>query len=161
MSLYLELQKRYEARETALQSQLHLLSKAAADLATGLGQYLGLSGSRWHHPDGKAGDRYVRLGEGSAAAFKEKQWIELSSLKGVVGFSLALTLVSEGRESRVTYVFDMGVRFSDEGYLFDVNGVGVLLTVEDVKEGRFEPVYNQLVEKLMGWLDHSDILIKT
>lgn len=160
MSLYSDLQKRYETRETAVQTQLHLLSKSAGDLASGFGKYLELPGDRWNHPDGKAGDRYVRLGEGSASAFKEKRWMELSSLNGTVNFSLALTVVSEDRESRTIYVFDMSVQFCDDGYLFEVNGKGVTLGVDDVKAGSFEPVYNLIVEKLITLLDQSQILIK-
>lgn len=160
MSLYADLQKRYEARETAIQTQLRLLSKSAGDLASGFGKYLGLPGDRWSHPDGKAGDRYVRLGEGSASAFKEKHWPELSSVNGKVDFSLAFTLVSEDRDSRTTYVFDMSVQFCDGGYLFDVNGKGVTLSVDAVKSGSFEPVYNQIVEILIARLDESKVLIK-
>jgi hypothetical protein len=160
MSLYADLQKRYETREAAIQAQLHLLSKAAADLASGFGKYLGLPGDRWNHPDGKIGDRYVTLGEGAGHAFKEKRWNELSSLNGKVDFSLALTIVSEDRDSRTIYVFDMSVQFCDEGYLFDVNGKGVILEVESVKSGSFEPVYNQIVEILIARLDQSKILIK-
>ncbi|QRK85088.1 hypothetical protein JN757_04730 [Pseudomonas granadensis] len=160
MSLYVDLQKRYETRETAIQAQLHLLSKAAGDLASGFGKYLGLPGDRWNHPDGKAGDRYVRLGEGAANAFKEKRWHELSSLNGKVEFSLALTIVSEDRDNRTSYVFDLSVQFCDEGYLFDINGKGVTLEVDAVKSASFEPVYNQIVETLIARLDHSKILIK-
>lgn len=160
MSLYSDLQKRYETRETAIQTQLHLLSKSAGDLASGFGKYLGLPADRWNHPDGKVGDRYVRLGEGSAAAFKDKHWPELSSLNGKVDFSIALTLVSEDRNNRTTYVFDMSVQFCDGGYQFDVNGKGVTLSVDAVKSGSFEPVYNQIVEMLIARLDQSKILIK-
>ncbi|MFJ2982241.1 MULTISPECIES: hypothetical protein [unclassified Pseudomonas] len=160
MSIYSDLQRRYVSRETAIQAQLHLLSKSAGDIASGFGKYLGLPGDRWHHLDGKAGERYVRLGQGSASAFQEKRWIELSSLNGKVDFSIALTLVSEDRESRACYVFDMSVRFCDAGYLFEINGQSVVLSVEDVKAGSFEPVYNQLVQILISRLDDSDILIK-
>ncbi|WP_172232377.1 hypothetical protein [Pseudomonas sp. CM25] len=160
MSLYSDLQQRYESRESAIQGQLYLLSKAAGELASGFGKYLGVPSDKWNHPDGKAGERYVRLGEGSASAFKEKRWVELSSLKGKVDFSIALTLVSEDRASRVTYVFELGVQFTEFGYLFEVNGRGVPLTVEDVKAGDFEPVYSQIVEQLLARLDKSDILIK-
>lgn len=160
MSLYSDLQKRYEARETAVQTQLHLLSKSVGDLASGFGKYLGLPGERWNHPDGKAGDRHIRLGEGSAAEFKEKHWSGLSSLNGKVEFSIALTLVAEDRDSRTTYVFDMSVQFCDDGYLFDVNGKGVILGVDAVKAGSFEPVYSQIVEILIARLDQSEILIK-
>lgn len=160
MSLYEDLQKRYVIREDAIQTQLHLLSKSAGDLASGFGKYLGLQEARWNHPDGKVGDRYVRLGEGSAAAFKEKHWPELSSVNGKVNFSISLTLVSEDRGSRTAYIFDLSVQFCDVGYLFDVNSKGVTLSVEDVKAGSFEPVYNQIVEILIGRLDPSKILIK-
>ena len=160
MSIYSDLQKRYESREVAIQAQLHLLSKSAGDLAAGFGSYLGLTSERWNHPGGKAGNRYVMLGEGSAASFKEKPWIALSSVNGKVDFSLALTLVSEDRESRTTYVFDLGVQFTDDGYLFEVNGQGVTISVDEVKAGNFESVYNLIVEKLMTQLDKSQILIK-
>lgn len=160
MSLYSELQKQYESRETAMQAQLHLLSKSAGDLAAGFGKYLGLPSERWNHADGKVGERYVMLGEGSAGSFKEKRWIELSSLNGKVDFSLALTIVSEDRESRATYVFDLTVSFTEDGYLFAVNNRGATISVDAVKAGSFEPVYSLIVEMLKARLDKSQILIK-
>ncbi|OLS61873.1 hypothetical protein [Pseudomonas putida] len=160
MSIYADLQKRYESHETALHTQLHLLSKAAGDLAAGFGKYLGLPGERWNHPDGKVGERYVRLGEGSVDSFQEKRWIELSSSKGKVDFSIAITLVSEDRDSRTTYIFSMGVQFCEDGYLFEVQGHGVSLAIEAVKAGVFDPVYMLIVDRLVARLDPSSILIK-
>jgi hypothetical protein len=160
-TVFQEIQNDFEVREAAIQLQLNLLSKAVGKMAAGFGNYLGLPAPRWNHLDGKAGDFYIRLGEGSANSFKEKPWMQLSSLGGVVSFSLAVTVDSEDREIRTTYVFDMKVRFCGDGYQFDLNdNVHQILSVDEVQGGVFDPVYSMIVTQLKALLDPSKIFIK-
>ncbi|SPO68127.1 hypothetical protein [Pseudomonas sp. JV241A] len=161
MSIYTDLQNRYENREAALAKQVYLLSKAAAGLSDSFGSYLGLPSPRWNNPEGKPGDYYVRLGVGERNAFEEKPWTQMSSLGGVVSFSIALTLVSEDCYSRTTYVFPVSVEFVEGGYLFKLNeGDQVLLSVAEVTSGAFSEVHSKMVERLTQILDPSKVLIK-
>ncbi|UVK81431.1 hypothetical protein LOY46_17890 [Pseudomonas sichuanensis] len=160
MTIYTELQNRFEAREAALAKQVYLLSKAAAGLSDNFGKYLGLPSPRWNYPDGKAGDYYVRFGVGERSSFEEKPWTQMSSLDGVVSFSMALTLISEDRFARTIFVFPMSVEFFDTGYLFKLNeGEQVLISVADVQSGAFDEVYSKMVARLGRILDPSQVLI--
>lgn len=162
MSVYEDLQQRFEKREAALSLQLHLLSKAAGDVASGLRFYLGLPSPKWNYPDGKAGDAYIRLGVGEKDRFEEKPWMTLSSKGGVVSFSLAVTILSEDREFRSIYVFNMSVCFCEGGYLFDVEGDRQqVVSVDDVKSGNLDSVYEMIVSQLKALLDPERILIKS
>ena len=85
----------------------------------------------------------------------------LSSVGGVVAFTLAVTIVSEDRDSRVVYFFNMSVRFCDEGYLFDIEGDRQqIVSVDDVKSGNFDLVYALIVAQFKAVLDPDRILIK-
>ena len=160
MSIYAELQDRYENREAALNNQVLLLTKAASQLASHFAGYLGLLAPRWNHADGKVGDRYVRLGEGRAASFEEKNWSELSAIDGVVSFSIALTVVSDDCQSRVTYVFPMSIEFIQTGYLVKLlDSEAAMLTPAEVEAGLFGEIYSMLVDRLRSLLDPSKVLI--
>lgn len=161
MSLYEAIQTSYEEREARMALQLSLLAQAAGNMASHFRHYLGLQTARWHHPDGKAGDDYIRLGTGSAKSFEEKSWMTLSSRNGVVPFSLAVTIVSEDRMFRTNYVFEMTVSFIIDGYLFTLEeGEEELVSVEYVKANNFDPVHKMLSARLMNVLDPSKIMIK-
>lgn len=162
MSVYEDIQERFEKREAALSQQLHLLSKAAGDVASGLRLYLGLPSHRWTYPDGKVGDAYIRLGVGQKDRFEEKPWMTLSSKGGVVAFSLAVTVVSQSQEFRSIYVFNMSVQFCEDGYLFDVEGDRQqIVSVDDVKAGDLDSVHEMIVSQLKSLLDPERILIKS
>ncbi|WP_182374904.1 hypothetical protein [Pseudomonas putida] len=161
MSIYAALQSRYESRETALNTQVFLLTKATSKLAANFGGYLGLPEPRWKRADNTSGDLYVRLGEGQGDRFEERPWTQLSAIDGVVTFSIALTMVSEDCQSRTTYVFPMSIEFSEFGYLVKLNNNEfVTLTPAEVEAGVFVEVYAKVVARLKTVLDPSKILIK-
>ena len=161
MSLYEAIQTSYEEREARMALQLNLLAKAAGNMASHFRHYLGLQTARWHHPDGKAGDDYIRLGTGSPNSFEEKPWMTLSSRNGVVPFSLAVTIVSEDRMFRATYVFEMTVHFILDGYLFTLGeNDEELVSVDYVKADNFDPVHKMISARLMSLLDPAKIMIK-
>lgn len=161
MSVYDDIQDLFEKRETALNLQLHLLAKAAGDVAGGLRVYLGLPSHKWNYPDGKAGDAYVRLGVGQKSQFEERPWMGLSSQGGVVQFTLSICIHTEDRTYRAFYFFSMSVRFCDEGYLFEIEGDRQqVISVDDVKSGNFAPIYELIVAQLKAVLDPERILIK-
>lgn len=163
MTLFEDIQRRYEDLEAAQLLQLNLLAKAAGNMASGFPTYLGLTAPRWTDRNGKVGDSYVRLGEGASDKFQEKRWMLLGSIGGVVPFSLAVTIQSSDKSMQTTYVFEMSVKFCEDGYLFDLKDIvePVVLSVEDVKQENFAPVYNLLLARLRTVLDPSKILIKT
>lgn len=162
MTLFEQLRERYTDYDAALTEQITLLTRAAGNLTAGLGGYLGLPTPRWHNEDGKPGDKYVRLGTGSVDDFKETQWQMLSGLNGVVSFLVALTVDSPAAyRERFTFVFEFDLKFCEDGYLFQIKHVGdVVVGASDVAGGRFEPVYNVMLEKLHDSLDPSKILIR-
>ena len=161
MSLYEAMQSSYEEREARMALQLNLLAKAAGSMASHFRHYLGLQTARWQHPDGKAGDDYIRLGTGSAKSFEEKPWMMLSSRSGVVPFSLAVTIVSEDRMFRATYVFEMTVQFIIDGYLFTLDTGGEeLVSVDYVKAENFDPIHKMISAQLINLLDPAKIIIK-
>ena len=161
MSLYEAMQSSYEEREARMALQLNLLAKAAGSMASHFRHYLGLQTARWHHPDGKAGDDYIRLGTGSAKSFEEKPWMMLSSRNGVVPLSLAVTIVSEDRMFRATYVFEMTVQFIIDGYLFTLDTGGEeLVSVDYVKAENFDPIHKMISAQLINLLDPAKIIIK-
>ena len=161
MSSYEAIQTSYEEQEARMALQLNLLAKAAGNMASHFRHYLGLQTAKWHHPDGKAGDEYIRLGTGSAESFEEKPWMMLKSRGGVVPFSLAVTIVSEDRTRRVTYVFEMTVKFTIDGYLFTLGEGGEeLVSVDYVKANNFDPIHKLISSQLMSFLDPAKIIIK-
>lgn len=161
MSVYEDIQDLFEKRETALNLQLHLLAKAAGDVAGGLRIHLGLPSPRWNYPDGKAGDAYVRLGVGQKSQFEEKPWMALSSEGGAVPFTLSVCIHTEDRSFRAFYFFKMSVRFCDDGYLFEIEGDRQqVISVDEVKSGKLAPIYDMIVGQLKAVLDPARILIK-
>ncbi len=160
MSLYDELQQDYKSQQEAMTLQLNLLARAAGNMVASLPAYLGIPSARWNHHDGKAGDAYVRLGEGPPLDFKDKSWMNLSSKGGVVSFSVAVTIVSEDRNQRVTYVFEMDARFCDHGYRFALNDVDYrIIGAEDVKAEKYQVVHQMIFDKLKELLDPKKIVI--
>lgn len=161
MSVYEDIQDLFEKRESALSLQLHLLAKAAGDVAGGLRVYLGLPSPKWNYPDGKTGDAYVRLGVGQKSQFEEKPWPTLSSVGGVVSFTISVCIHTEDRAFRAFYFFNMSVRFCDDGYLFEIEGERQqIISVDDVKSGNFVSIHEMIVAQLKAVLDPERILIK-
>lgn len=162
MTLFEQLRERYTDHDAALTEQLTLLTRAAGNMTAGFGGYLGLPTPRWHKADGEAGEKYVRLGTGSVGDFEETQWQALTGLDGVVSFSVALTVDSPAAyQERFTFFFDFDLQFCDDGYLFQIKHIGdVVVNASDAAAGKFEPVYNAMLEKLHDVLDPSKILIR-
>ncbi|WP_433785466.1 hypothetical protein [Pseudomonas frederiksbergensis] len=160
MTLFEQLRERYTDFDAAWAEQMTLLISAAENMTSGLGGYLGLPTPCWHHEDGKAGDKYIRLGKGSGEDFEETQ--NLTGSQGVVSFSLALVVDSpSAHRERFTFVFEYDLKFCETGYLFQIKLIGdVVVSAANARAGRFEQVYNAMLEALHQTLDPSRILIQ-
>jgi hypothetical protein len=162
MTLFEQLRERYTNYDAALAEQMMLLIRAAENMTSGLGGYLELPTPCWHDEDGKAGGKYVRLGKGSGEDFEEAQWHELKGYQGVVSFSLALVVDSpSAHRERFTFVFEYDLKFCETGYLFQIKHIGdTVVSAANARAGRFEQVYNAMLEALHQTLDPSRILIQ-
>lgn len=163
MSIIDELNEQYEIYDAALTLQHNLLIKSLGALSGGFASYLGLLKAHWHHADGKRGDRYVRLGTGAPKSFEEKVWPQLTSVDGIVEFSLAVTLESENATfKRYTFVFEGEAKFVAEGYEYRFKGIDypVILSAEEVESEDFRELYKVLIDQLKSNFDPDSVLIK-
>lgn len=163
MSIFDDLNERYARFEAAQTLQHNLLIKAVGALPGGFGKHIGLTVLHWHDEDGKAGARYIRLGVGAPESFEEKPWVSLTSMNGVVSFSLAVTVDSNlPLRPRMTYVFEGTVRFCPDGYDFAFKGLPspIIVSPEKVIAGELSAVYDALVESLYKSFDPSLIEIR-
>jgi hypothetical protein len=164
MTLYEQIKNRFQEQEAAQNMQLNLLARAAGNIASGFGNYLGTPDQLWKGTDGKSG-RYVMLGTGNGTGFEEKRWMALTSTGGVVDFTIAVTVLgSDDAIPRCTLTFPISAKFCDQGYEFAVhyqnNVTPVIISPEEVKAGQFAALYNVLTERLLAYFDPAKVLIQ-
>ncbi|VVN67590.1 hypothetical protein PS726_00194 [Pseudomonas fluorescens] len=163
MAIFDELRDRYTQYDAALTLQLQLLSKTADLLVSNLGPYIGLPHPTWHKSDGEVGGRYIRLGTGKESSFEEKNWTELSSLGGVVDFTLALMIdAAEDKFPKQNLIFEISVSFCSDGYQFKIRSFPepIVVSTEDVRNRKFNAVYDALVDRIKHIFDPARVEIQ-
>lgn len=155
MSIYNELSQQYKRLFEKQQARLHLMSSAANALAVGFERYLSIPDVTWTDSQGKQ-QRYVRLGTGDEHSFQEIDYLRLSSIDGVVDFSIALTVEQDAHFGlRQVVIFEFSVSLNSESFDFSVKKLPINLSVgiDDKDKQRFDPIYAALVERLMYIFD--------
>jgi len=155
MSIYSELSQQYKTSFAKQQARLHLMANAANAFTVGFERYLGVPDHTWTDSKGEQ-QRYVRLGVGDENAFQEISYLELSSIGGVIDFSIALTVEQDAHFGlRQVVVFEFSVSVSEENFEFVVKKMPINLSVKmlDKDAHRFDPVYAALVDRLMYLFD--------
>ena len=165
MTLFEDIQTRYDQQREAIAQQSSLLRVAVRDMALNLEKYLGLSRSRWFEKgNARAQEKYIRLGHVVRNEFQELDWKDLPTPRGFIPFTLSITIDSVDSSTRDNFYYVINVMFCDTGYQFDFDIDGFsdsfILSVEDVKAGDFTQIYGPLVEHLKAVLNPSLVLIK-
>ena len=163
MTLFEDIQTRYDQQRAAVAQQSSFLRIAVRDMAFNLEKHLGLSSTRWYQQGlAKAQDKYIRLGYLERGEFQELDWTGLPTPRGYIPFTLSITVDSMDSSTRDDYYYSMTVMFCDDGYKFEIDSFSeaFILSVADVQSGDFSRIYSALVEHLKAVLDPSLVIIK-
>ncbi|MDN7144141.1 hypothetical protein KC131_26190 [Pseudomonas sp. JQ170] len=151
MSVFKELSHWRAEYNAARMEQLNRLSDRAQRLVGALQNYLGLDSPHWVNPKDGVVMNYVRMGSGSPQHFEEKGRHELSSIDGVMAFSVAITLENAPDQYPKTHhVFQLEVIARQGGYEFssrDFDGsflVGATEEADHAYEGVCTAIVNEL-----------------
>ncbi|MBT9268077.1 hypothetical protein KKQ10_24685 [Pseudomonas sp. MG-9] len=159
MSIYSEISQQYKKLFERQQARLFMMSSAASAFAAGFERYLSIPDITWTDSKGDQ-QRYVRLGTGDEHNFNEVGFLKLSSLNGVVHFSVALTVEQDAHSGyRQVVVFQFTVSISGDNFEITAKDLPLTLSVniDDKDKQRFDPIYAALVERLMNMFDPEKI----
>lgn len=161
MTLFEDLQKRFDDQTGKIASRDALLIKAASDLAHAFGPYLGISKPYWTDSYGVR-KKYIQLGEVYEGAFTENTLQELRCSNGIFVCDLSVTIDGVSNSHPKSFYFPLSVQFCLDGYQFVLDDVfdPIIISSPEVALHRFEPVYNRILSSLHRELDASGILIK-
>lgn len=161
MSVYKELSIRFQEHRAARHDQRRRLAEQALRLVRALEHYLELPAKVWANPKNGQELSYVRLGTGDQYSFVETSPHELSSLDGVMEFSVSVTLESAPHEfPKVHHIIRLAVGAKAGGYEFvseDFEGTFLVPSGDDA-DHIYEGVCTAIVNVLKNGYDVSTVL---
>lgn len=161
MAIIDDLNSKYAAYRNAQIAQLNTLCSAAGKMVYGFGEYLGLANMSWTNPSSGQVLDYVRLGKGDENTFEEMDRYKLSSLNGVVSFSISITLeIGPNNYPKTHIIFPLSIREIESGFEFSGKDFPNSMLVEkDPGNGQFDPVYSAIVANISRIYDINDLAL--